>query len=302
MIPPRGFKSELYPLRHRLIHSFGLGLATENLNSAYIPLVMGSTDMASTNPETIVVNPHNSNYVEDTGPLVRQMSIIDKLSMSLKFNLTEGCNDLAETAAGVFTGDGLQSIHMLWRPIFGSFTEKLDSTDDETGLTAAAVLGLTHDATNKDVVPITTNKLPIIGQSDLSLPMSKDNDIQVFGDYNMSSNVTMEDHVWDEDIFQTALRRATNKGAIRSLVGRTRHFTLTRSRPYKNFFLDKFVPRAIRRIVDFSFLGIQIHIPFITDVEQTYHATNLSAVAHVGVKCITHFHEWNAEHDQDMTA
>ncbi len=303
MIPPRGFKAEVYPLRHRLIHSFGLTHGLETLNGAFLPLVMGSTDMA-VNADSIQVNPHNTAYEEDTGPLCRQMSIIDKLSLSLKFNMTENCLDLRHTSgvstSEVFTGDSVQAIKLLWRPIFGSFTEKLDAADDDTGQSVATILGLTHDSTFEDVVPLTTTKLSTTGQSDLSLPMSSVNDVQVFGDYNMTTNTTMEEHVWDEDLFQSALRRFTNKGALRSMVGRTRHFTLTRQRPFKNFFLDKFVPRAIRRIVPFSFLGIQIHIPFTTDIEQYYHASNLTSLPHVGVTAITNYHEWNSEHDQAM--
>ncbi len=303
MIPPRGFKAELYPLRHKLVFSAGLGLGADTANTVYLPLVMGSKDM-DVDADLINVNPHNTFYQEDGGPLVRQMSIIDKLSLSLKFNMTNLCMDEAHTSgisgSELFTGDSIQSIHLLWRPIFGSFTEKLDAADDDTGTTVAALLGLTHDATNEDVVPITTNKLPVGGTSDLSLPFSTVNSVQVKEDFNMTTDFTMEDHVWDEDTFRSALRRFTNRGALRSMVGRTRHLTLTRNRPYKNYFLDKFVPRSIRRIVPFSFLGIQIHMPFQTDFEQTYNTLLISSGAHIGVKAICHFHEWNIEHNQDM--
>ncbi len=299
MIPPRGFQAERYPLRHRLVFSAALGMGVETSNTVFLPIVMSSEDM-DVNADTIQVNPHNTAYEKDGGPLVRQMSIIDKLSLSLKFNMTELCADLQETASGVFTGDSVQAVHLLWRPIFGSFSEKLDAADDDTALTVAAILGLTVDQTQKDVVPITTTKLSVVGSSDLVLPSSTVNAVQVFGDMNMTTDFTMEDHVFDEDVFHDALERFTNKGALRSMVGRTRHLTLSRNRPFKNYFLNKFVPRAIRRVVPFSFLGIQIHIPFISDVEQVYHARALSSAVHVGVKCIAKYHEWNHEHDQAM--
>jgi len=303
MIPPRGFKSEIYPLRHRLQFSCALGHNAETNNTVYLPIVMGSTDM-DVLPATIDVNPHNTDYVEDAGPLVRQMSIIDKMRISLKFNMTELCNDLAHTSgvsgAEVFQGEGIQAIHCLWRPIFGSFTDKLDAVDDDTAQSVATILGLTHDATNEDVVPLTTTKLNTSGASDLLLPVSTVNAVQVVGDFNMTSTFGMEEHVWDEDLLHSALRRFTNKGALRSMLGRTRHFTLSRNRPFKNYFIDKFIPRSIRRIVPFSFMGIQIHIPFITDVEQTYHAGTIATAALVGVKCIANYHEWHADHEQSM--
>ncbi len=300
MIPPRGFRAEQYPLRHRLVFSAGLSAGVNTLNTVFLPIVMSSSD-TDVVASTIQVNPHNTNYEEDAGPLVRVMSILDRMRISLKFNLTAVCNDLAETASGTFTGDGIPSLRLLWRPIFGAFTEKLNATDDDLGTTVASMLGLTVDATNEDVVPITTNKLPTTGSSDLALPVSSVNAVQIFSDFNMTTDTTMEDHVHDENTLQSMLRRSTVKGALRSFMGRTRHVILTRNRPYKSFFLDKFLPSAIRRVNPFTFFGIQVHVPAIADVEQAYHHLNASSNAHIGVKCIVNYHEWNIEHDQDMT-
>ncbi len=301
MRPPKGFENEKYPLRHRIISAFGLNMGNENSNSAFIPLVMSSKDMASDDPETIKVNPHNTAFVQDAGPLVRQMSIIDRMTISLKFTMTGFCRQLAETAAGVFTGDDVNVLNFLWRPIFNVYPEKMDAADDDTGDTVAAILSMTKDATNEDITALTTNKLVTNGPSDVALPMSTVNDIQVFGDYNMTTNTNMEDHVWDEDLLQEALRRYTNKGALRSCLGRTRHVTLTRQRPFKNFYINKFVPNAIRRVQPYGFFGIQVHLPLDTHVSQHFlsaDATNSNA--HLGVKMITNYHEWNVEHDQSL--
>ncbi len=299
MIPPRGFKAEQYPLRHRLAFSAALSLETATKNTVFLPIVMGSTDM-DTEPTAVIVNPHNPAYVEDAGPLCRQMSIIDRMRISLKFNMTEDCNDLQETAAGTFTGDSIHAFHFMWRPIFGSFKEKLDAKDDDTGISVATILALTHTEAEEDVVPLTTTKLTSAGSADKVLPSSTVNAVQVFGDMNMTSDFTMEEHVWDEDQFHKALRRFTNKGALRSMVGRTRNVTLTRNQPYKNFYLDKFVPRVIRRIVPYSFMGIQVHLPVIADIGQVYQLTAPVSSGHLGIKCIANYHEWNPEHEQGM--
>ncbi len=305
MRTPKGFENEKYPLRHRLIASFGLNMNAELYNTALIPLVMSSNDMAA-GPSTIVVNPHNTAFVEDTGPLVRQMSIIDRMRISLKFSMTHEC-ETAHLASGlsgseVYQGEDIPVLNFLWRPIFNVYPEKLDAADDDTGTTVAAILGLTKDATKEDIVPLTTNKLISAGPAELPLPVSTVNDVQVFGDFNMTTNTNMEDHVFDEDLLQTALRRYTNKGALRSCLGRTRHVTLTRNRPFKNFYLDKFVPNAIRRVQPYGFFAIQIHMPLKVDVDQQFQASDniTSTITHLGVKMITNFHEWNVEHNQDM--
>ncbi len=311
MRPPKGFENEKYPLRHRLIHGFGLSLGDDTLNTAFIPLVMGSLDMASDDPETIVVNPHNTAYVKDEGPLVRQMSIIDRLSISIKFAMTGHCDashmdtgtfGANGQTAGTFMGTNIPAISFLWRPIFNVYPEKMDAADDDTGTTVAAILGMTKDATFEDIVPVTTTKLPTTpSPSDTNLPMSSVNDVQVLGDYNMSASTTMEDHVFDEDLLQEALMRYTNRGALRSCLGRTRFVTLTRARPYLNVFINKPVPRAIRRVQSYSLFGIQVHLYVDTDNRQQFLTQDAnSSFPHLGVKMLTHFHEWNVEHDQSM--
>ncbi len=310
MRPPKGFENEKFPLRHRIINSIGLNMVSDNGNTVLFPLVMSSTDMATNpQPDTVIVNPHNTAFVEDDGPLVRQMSIIDRMRISLKFNMTHYCSDahLSSGTAGpnfddgVYQGENIGVFKFLWRPIFNVYPEKLDAADDDTGTTVAAILALTKDSTFEDIVPITTNKLPTSGPAERILAMSSVNDIQVFGDFNMTTNAQMEDHVFDEDLLQTALRRYTNKGALRSCLGRTRHVTLTRNRPFANFFLDKFVPNAIRRVQPYGFLGIQVHLPLQSQVDQVFQShAGSNSVPHLGIQLIANYHEWNVEHDQSQ--
>ncbi len=301
MIPPRGFKSELYPLKHRIIYALGLSLTSDTQNSAFLILIRHSSDIDIL-PSAIEVNPHNTNYNTETGALVQKMSIIDKMNLFLKFNITSFALDRKETSSGVFSGDNLQHITLNWRPIFFSFGEKLDAADDDTGTTVAALLGLTKDATNEDVVPLTTNKLPTFGNSDFSHPVSTVNQAEAFGDLNMTTDLSMEDHPWNETTFQEALKRYTNKGALKACVGSTRTVHLSRARPFKSFYIKKFVPRSVRRVVPYTFMGIQIDVPMSSDIKQDYITDTLtSGAAHVGVKCIATYHEWNADHYQEMS-
>ncbi len=307
MRPPKGFRAELYPLRHRLVHGFGLSMGADTLNTYLAPIVMFSNEMDKV-ADLVVVNPHNTNFEEDAGPLCRDMSIIDRMTISLKFAMTSNCENLRETSgtygangqtAAVFSGDTVTSFKFLWRPIFNVYPEKLDAADDVTSTTVAAILGLTKDATFEDIVPVTTNNLDATGPGEFNQPVSTVNAVQVFGDYNMTTDMFPEDHVFDEDLLQTALKRYTNKGALRSCLGRTRHVTLTRNRPFANFYIDKFVPRAIRRIQEYGFFGIQVHLPIETAVDQHFLSQLPSNLAHLGCKIITNYHEWHPDYRQD---
>ncbi len=278
MRPPKGFEAEKFPLRHRLIYASGLNLLSETQNTLFMPIVMSAKGTIATNPltlpNTIQVNPHNSNLEEDAGCLCAQMSIIDRMSISLKFNLTHYCGPphhyAGQSGGELFEGDDIPAFKFLWRPIFNVYPEKMDATDDNTGTSVSAILGMTKDATLEDIVAVTTNNLPAAGPAEKVQPISTVNGVQAFTDFNMATDLILEDHVWDEDLLQTALRRYTNKGALRSCLGRTRHVTLTRSRPVAQFFIDKFVPRAIRRIQPYALMGIQVHLPIQTDIDQIF--------------------------------
>lgn len=140
MQPPRGFVAERYPLRHRFMYSIGLNGVTAGQNSTMCSIVRGSADTAMNNPNTIEVNPHNANFLQETGVLCHQMSILEKIKIAMNFTLTEDA-----------ITDGVKSMTIKYMPIFCSFPEKLASTDDETGFTAASVLELLGDATVSEI-------------------------------------------------------------------------------------------------------------------------------------------------------
>ncbi len=311
MRPPKGFENEKFPLRHRLEYGCALSLGADTLNTVFMPIVRFASATAAgalTDPGTIQVNPHNSALEEDSGSLCGRMSIIDRMTISLKFTMLRACSPAALTSGtagpnfddGVYTGDDIPAFNFKWRPIFNVYPEKMDAVDDNTAQTVAAILGMTKDPTNEDVVPVTTTNLIETGQSNTSHPISSVNQTEALADFNMTGDLLMEDHVFVEDTLQTALRRYTNKGALRSCLGRTRNVTLSRSRPFKNFYIDKFVPRAIRRIQPYALFGIQVHLPLDEDIDQHFYTSTATPTSgHLGIKLLANYHEWNFEHDQD---
>ncbi len=289
MIPPKGFKDPLHPLRHRFGYGFGLSAVTTTINSGMMILIKNykGANLA----DTIKVNPKNAGFELETGAICNEQSIIDKLRISMRFNYTEA----AKTS-------GINALHVMWRPIFVSFPEKLDSVDDKSTDTGAAVLSLVKDATEEDVTPLFNNvKFGVVGTSDTLQPVSTANLTETFGILNMDTDLTMEGVSWDEKRFQNSLKYYTNKGAIKACVGKTRHMTLTENRPTKNYYIDKFVPRAVRRIMPYSFMGILVHCPVVTDDDQFYVSGAVTAsVVDVGIKAIISYHEWHMDHIQEQ--
>ncbi len=288
MIPPKGFKSELYPLRHRFDYGVGLSLVQDAVNTTMCTLVKNYG--AVVNPNTILVNPHNGGFEVETGAICSPMSIIDKMKLRMNFTLTEDA-----------ITDGVKSAVVQYLPIFTSFLEKLDSTDDKTTTTAKAILELTTNSTEEDVTPAFGTKLNLgASTGSTNHPVSTANFTEVFGTLNLTTNIACEGVPWSNEDFFNATRYYTNKGAIRSMVGRMRTVKLTDTFPTKFININKFVPRAVRRIVPYSFFAMLFHCPRGIDNETPYWSGAVTtAKPQIGIKMKVTYDEWNPEHEQD---
>jgi len=287
--PPAGFTAEQYPLRHRFTYRTLLDFITAAKNSAMFTLVKNYKTVIDAT--TTDVNPHHASFVVDGGAVCQPMSIIDKLTMSLSFNMTE---------ASHFT-DQLGELKFLWRPIFFSFAEKLTAADEKTTTTVASILSLTSDTTEEDVTPAHATKLPVVAAVTGNYPASTVNLAEVFGLMNLTTNTAPEGVPHDETVFHQALKYYTNKGALKACVGRTRYGRVTKDHPTKTYYIRKFVPKAIRRIMPHTFMAILVHLPLMGDQGQTIHAPVPTATAgNLGVNCTVNYHEWHNSFNQLM--
>ncbi len=290
MRPPPGFEEQLYPLRHEVDYSFGLSATSAAQNSTICTLVKNyKTVLDATTHD---VNPKHASFVTDKGAVCQPMSIIDKLRLVIKINLTHDG----------FVTNQIQTIKCMWMPIFFSFPEKLDATDEKSTDTVAEILDLTKDATEEDVTPTwSTTKLDVSGVTELAHPVSTVNLAEVFGLMNLTTDTTMESTPFNNQTFHRALKYYTNKGALKACIGQTRHVTLDRNHMNKTFFIDKFVPRAVRRIMPYSFFGILFHVPRDPDIEQFYNSKTIGAgLSDIGFKVMARYHEWHPDFNQKM--
>jgi len=283
--PPKGLKAVEHPLKHKFTYSTGLSAIDALGNSVWFPLVKNYKGV--TDPSLVHVNPHHVDYEQETGAICAPMSIIDKLTVTLKFN--KGT-----------VNDGKKPLLVQWTPFFCSFGEKYDATDMSTTTSMATVMQLTKDATQEDITPLTTTNLPGVGNttSDLPHPVSTVNFTEVFGTLNMTTDLIMEETPFDKNALINLIKFGTNKGAIKACLGRTRSMTLDANHVTQTYHIRKFVPRAIRRIVPYTFFGILCHVPVEPDIESYYQEVSWVAnKQNVGIKCIVSYDEWNIDHD-----
>ncbi len=289
MIPPAGFKAEMYPLRHRFNYRFGLSAESPEQNSTIITLVKNYGAVVAA--DTVDVNPHHASFDTETGAICQPMAIIDKLKLVLNFDMGKVTH----------TTDHIKSLKLSWMPIFFSFVEKLDAQDEKTNVTVKSILNLTTGSAEEDVTPAFSDKLFTDGPSELAHPVTTVNFTELFGTLNLTTNTAMEGVPFNKTTFLTALQYYTNKGALKACVGKTRNMVLTLDHPHKSYFIRKFVPRPVRRIVSYSYFGILIHCPLYSDVDQTMVTTAVTAdKANVGVTANVVYDEWHPEFNQDM--
>ncbi len=289
MRPPPGFESQKFPLRHKFLNAAGLSIVTTGKNSCMFPVIRHYK--GANNPSTVDVNPHNSNFVRETGAICNNMSIIDRLKIKLDFTFT-------------LNGYTAKSpLKCWWQPIFMSFPEKLDAADDVSGTTVAAILEIVKDATQEDVTPLYNNlKHDTTGASDRTQPVSTVNLTETFGILNMDTDLTNEGVTWDDSLMQDAMQYYTNKGALKACIGRRRFMVLSEKNPHQSYFVNKRPPKAVRRVMPYSTMLILCHVPLVSEDDQVYLATQPSAsVAFVGVTMKTRYHEWHFEHNQDQS-
>jgi len=286
--PPSGFKQRLYPLRHKFYNAFGLSAVDADTQTTYVNIIRNYK--SANDPDTIDVNPKHASFDKETGAVCNPMSIIERLTMKLTFTLGQEV-------------DAQEALKCWWQPVINTFPEKLDAADEFSTTTVAALLGLVKDATEEDITPLYNNIKCQTTQttSDRTTPMSTVNLTETFGILNMDTSVNHEAVTYDDEELQNALLHYTNKGALRSCLGRRRYMTLTKNRPVKNFFVDKPVPRTVRRIMPYTYMGLLIHVPVQADDDQVYIDNILTAnTIHIGVTCKVRYNEWHNEHNQDL--
>jgi len=288
MIPPRGFKAELYPLRHHFNYVYGLTAGTSETVATIATFVKNYKGVGA--PNTIIVNPHHGSFETETGAICAPMSIIDKFSVLMSFTLTEDA-----------LADGVEAIRIKYMPIFTSFAHRIAEVDQKSTTSVAAILELTSDATQEDITPAFDTKLATgAAANEKNHPVSTANFTEVFGTLNLTTNVAMEGVPFDNATLFKALRYYTNKGALSSCIGKMKTITLTKNRPEYHTFIRRPVPRDVRRIQPYSYFGMLTAIDIDSNPQQIYYtgAMTVDKVA-VGVKMTINYHEWHPEHNQD---
>lgn len=285
--PPRGYDRQDDPLYHETRTKFSLNLENDAKNSTIIPFLRTSIDSAD--PSIIEVNPLNSAYEVDGGPLICYDSQVVMMNHVLRFSM----------ATVSRTTDNIQSLYVNYMPIFGSFKENWEATDKTTGDTILSILDLTSDATNEDIIPAysgtdlaNTSNLPV---STVTPAGSVD---EVFGDYDLTTDLIPESTPFVEETYWDAIQRYTNGNKLKTLTGRWRTVKLTDHKGNVNIKLPTTVPRHVQFGNPYLFYGCLVHLRQSGAFGQIPLATETTNLAHVHVQYESRWAEWNRDFNQ----
>ncbi len=282
--PPPGYNTRDKPLPHLLKYNYTLNFFNDTNNSTILSYMR--TSKATNDPSTIEVNPRNGAFAVDTGALICEDSIVQKISISKSFTL----NEFARVTENIVAA----KINTL--KIMGVFEDSWTPKDEKTGLKVEDILEVTQDATNMDVTPkFTGTNL----QFQDSHPVSNVTKTEVFSDLNLSVDLQPESVAFDSDTYFNAIKFYTNGGKLKSIAPSMKTIMLTNNKTWYSTFERKFLPKHMRFGRRDLFFGELIHAPVYTDPEQPIDAfTVLGNSSQVYGSAIISFNEWNTEFDQ----
>ncbi len=282
--PPAGYNTRDKPLPHLFVYQASLNIVTDIVRSTMFTYLRTTKD--SNDPSTIEVNPRNAAFATDTGAVICEDSIVQKMNIVKMYGMTEGARETENYTAVKFYHTN----------IMGVFEDSWTPKDEKTSLEVEDILEVTRDATKMDVTPkFSGTKLT----GSLLQPVSTVTMAEAFGDYNLNTNLTMEGVAFDLDTYFNK-RFYTNGGKVNAASPRMNSTILNVSRGgIKTSSETKFLPKRMRFGRRDLYFGELYHLPKYTEASQILDHSQVPAnAALVYMKVIVSFNEWNTEFDQ----
>ncbi len=282
--PPKGYRSQEHPLPHDYNYRFDLDFLDATKDATMLTFFRTTED--ANGAEDIVCNPSHASFVEDEGPCILNGSIVPKLELSMKMNLSQAT--LADNEFG--------SIQVNLLPIYIAFESTLVAQN--VGPPESEIedlLELQHNTTLKRTNPLFANVKLSYGTHPLSTVTNTD----AFGDYNLTTNNTMESIAFNVTTLFDAFDYYSNSGMLRKVTGRRRSYVLSRDRT-AHLYSNSFTYPSVKRGNSYTYCGMLVWISTPGDIGSygalgDWNGADLDIV-HFNTK--VRFDEWNVDFDQ----
>ncbi len=282
--PPRGYRQMEHPLPHKFDYNFALDFLDTTKDATMLTLFRTTEDALGA--ETIEVNPSHPNFVEDTGPTILNGSIIPKVNVTMKMNLSQATlldNEFGSVVVNVL-------------PIYIAFESTLVAQNvgpPETEI--EDIVELSHNTTLKKTNVLWANVKLSAGTHPLSTITNAD----TISDWNLTTNSTMESVAFSPGELYDAFRYYTNAGMLRKVTGRRRSFVLSRDRT-AHLYSNNFTNPSVKRGNSYTFCGMLVWVTTPGATGSYGVATDFDAADKDIINFNTRitFDEWNVDFDQ----
>ncbi len=295
--PPRGYKSNEWPLPHTFNYRFALSLEDTTSDATQIIILRNSKENAIA-AENVEVNPHNPLFEECNGPLCHAQSIIPKVSLTIDAfigNLAQ-----ADLGAGSAGSSPNRILRFNWLPIYTAFENQLDADDLNSTLTTMDILELVKDPNFDAVHPLFVTKLVNATSFAQSWPLTTappnitDESID---DVGLTTDGLPEEIAFSTDTYFDHIKFGENSGMLRKMVPKMHTDLVSYARPF-HFFSNNFTFPTVKRINKFTYCGIIFSVPPANGGRQNVIASETSAIEHIFFNVNVSFDEWNMGFDQ----
>jgi len=285
---PRGYDRDDYPLPHRFNYQFSLGCLDQTANKIMTTFLRTST-LSIGNPN-VIVNPKNAAFAIDTGPLINEDSIVNRVKIRTSIVALEG---MIET-------DKIQALACYYWNIHGAFEDSWTPADKLTTTTTAQLLHVTSTTAQQDVVP----ENGAAGITGGNQPLSTVTGTEVFGTYDLTTNAVLENQHTDAgmlDEIYDAKSFYSNGGKMNSLMGHINRQILTKNKPIYTMFEDRLTPKQCRHGNPHMFFARQHYVPALGEIAQVV-PTGIPVTGnlHLGFMVQCQFNEWNKDFNQKV--
>ncbi len=263
--------------RHALHHEFSSGIKLDaestTADTTIIPLL--ACDKTLGNPDSIYVNPRNSNKTNSNDHLTYGSSVVKKIHYNIKLAM-----DPAITDADVY------ALRAYCMPI----TIRYDDLDKEAiGETIGTYIPVVEHTSDEKIVP-NWSGTDLVGQ----LSDCWDGD-------GLTTDSKWESVAFDPQAFETALGEKPISPLLRKVTsGGLRGFDIRKEFPVSMSGTIQ-VPKKVQLQTEHTFYGLLVGLYQTSSSNQYYYAGDVTAGEHLYMNMSYSFFEWNKEFNQNVS-
>ncbi len=247
------------------------------LNSTHVPILC--YDEGQGDPASYNANPQHASFATTDEPHCYPQSKVNSLYSKTVVSMSKEC----------WNTDKIEEFLCCVIPVYFSFKEDYEATDEVSTSTVAALLEMQKEATDRQGYPIFNNA-----------NLAGDNVAMGTAQLGLTTDDAIEGITFDIDALYNALHYYSNAGKLRTCMGKP-IFKRVRRGKSATFNLSYKMNPKVKRLNEYTYCGRIITIFNAASDIQLCQASDDTAVTHAVVSTLDRFAEWNDNFDMNRS-